>query len=142
MREAKIKVPDGMTEAAVGYARQENSPGSKDHYRAVLNVALQWLDERIKHLKETEPHKQAKPEAYKAALEDVRRLYDDPEPEVPEETSVIALVEKRMAEYSDWVAENLIRAAQGFTLLPPLEWDKRGMKVFTYGDFARKVGTK
>lgn len=45
MTEKKYVVPEGMLDAAYGYARLENSPASRDHYRAVLKAALRWFSE-------------------------------------------------------------------------------------------------
>ena len=48
---------------------------SKPQIETVLEAFIRWQDGELKRLKETVPHKQAKPEAYKAALEDLRRMY-------------------------------------------------------------------
>jgi hypothetical protein len=76
----KIEVPEGMSnavrEATHGYDAQTVNIG--------VEAALRWMDEELQKLKETVSHKQAKPEAYKAAIQDVRRMFLAPEPEVPE----------------------------------------------------------
>jgi len=48
---------------------------STETCRVALEAFIRWQDGELKRLKETVPHKQAKPEAYKAALEDLRRMY-------------------------------------------------------------------
>jgi hypothetical protein len=53
-------------------------------------------------------------------------------------TPVIDLMERRMAEYSDWVHRNLQNLFDKKPLEPRLDWDKVGRKVFTYGDMVKK----
>jgi hypothetical protein len=67
----------------------------------------------------------------------VRRMYDAPALETLEDTDVMSLINKRMAEYQDWLSENLNRASKGVELLPRLSWDKPGRKLFTYADVVK-----
>jgi len=58
---------------------------------------------------------------------------------VAEEMDIIALIDKRQADYSAWLWANLELAAQGEKLLPRLEWDKPGRKIFTYADMVSGI---
>jgi hypothetical protein len=50
-------------------------------------------------------------------------------------------MERRMAEYSEWVSENLYALFNGKPLAPRLDWDKPGRRIFTYADIeAHKRG--
>jgi len=51
---------------------------------------------------------------------------------------IIETINKRMAEYSDWVHKNLKNLFDKKPLEPRLAWDKPGRKVFTYGDRIKK----
>lgn len=54
---------------------------------------------------------------------------------------VIETMNRRMAEYSDWVHRNLHNLFDKKPLEPRLDWDKPGRKLFTYGD-VMKAGSK
>ena len=58
-------------------------------------------------------------------------------PEPVDESNVVAVLENRVSEYSEWIMENLSRASRNEELLPRLKWDKTNRKPFTYGDFFR-----
>ena len=51
---------------------------------------------------------------------------------------IIETINKRMAEYSDWVHKNLKNLFDKKPLEPRLAWDKPGRKVYTYGDRIKK----
>lgn len=54
---------------------------------------------------------------------------------------IIETMNRRMAEYSDWVHRNLYNLFEKTPLEPRLPWDKPGRKVFTYADVV-KAGSK
>jgi hypothetical protein len=71
-------------------------------------------------------------------IEYVRGAIHDSEGLKDCKVDIVALTDKRMADYSDWIWENLDRASVGKELLPRLEWDKPGRKLFTYGDLSKR----
>jgi len=69
------------------------------------------------------------------AVEWQRRMYLAPQPPAEEKKpEIVRLLEGRQQEYSDWLAENLERAAAGIAPLPRLDWDKPKRGYYTYGE--------
>ena len=55
-------------------------------------------------------------------------------------TPISDLMEQRVAEYHDWIWNNLERSLMGKELLPRLDWDKKNAKMPTFKDVANKHG--
>lgn len=57
-----------------------------------------------------------------------------PKIEATDVPDIMDILNKRMSDYTQWIWDNLDRAATGKSLLPRLEWDKPRMKIFSYAD--------
>ncbi len=91
----KIVVPEGMLKAvdaawinAHGGPHPQASPkvakDIEDGIRFDLEAALLWQNEKLNAMLKPSPRNETQA-AYNAAVEDVRRMFLAPEPEVPEE---------------------------------------------------------
>lgn len=152
MIKKKYEVPEGMLKAAGANSSGVDPCGF--YLYMPLEAALRWLsenpivptDEQFENCLSSAAGRPTTMEwqnmtewnrAKALCVEWQRQMFLAPELEAPEKTNIVYLLDKRMAEYSDWLWENLDRAAMSKKLLPRLEWDKPKRKVFTYGDVAK-----
>lgn len=75
----EIKVPEGMLKAAVHSAMRDGL--QYDSIPIIIEAALRWLDSLLAAMeKDNDGHT-----AYCAAIDEVRRMFLAPEPEIPED---------------------------------------------------------
>jgi len=114
----KIKVPEGMLKAATDAIYDTSCP-QRMFPDYLIEAALACLDARLCELKNDikGPKAWQFTQPYKEAIEDVRRLFRDPEPEVPESVKDLLFDEshERRAEFrganmSSWSRPNINNA--------------------------------
>jgi hypothetical protein len=96
MMDGKIKVPEGMR-FAVEKDLWKAECGKDSAVNVILKASILWLDGELKSMRSMrlEDHERG----YNGALDDVRRMFLDPEPEVPEDVRPLL----KMSIIGDWV---------------------------------------